>query len=138
MAERWNLTQTWAWIRWRDAAKVAAFQAEGHIGLAEAMMYPDGTPIIEDGHRLALLTALREGRIATQGVQVTQGTQAALPQLIPKDAWHSIEPMAPSEARHAVAGNRRVAWRGLSFAASEVMRLLPGAAPARAALSINA
>ncbi|WP_428248976.1 hypothetical protein [Ferrovibrio sp.] len=121
MTDYWNLTQTWAWIRWRDPAKVAAFKAEGHIGLAEAMMFPDGTRIIEENHRAALLDALRTGRITTQGQETTA---AALVSIAPDD-WQRIEPVAPSQARHAVAGNRRVAWHGLRFDAAVAMRLWP-------------
>lgn len=122
MNDRWNLTQTWAWIRWRNAAKVASFAQEAHIGLAEAMMYPDGTRIIEEEHRRSLLEALRAGRITTSGVPVGGQTVIA----VPAEAWQVIEPVAPSEARHAVPGNRRVAWRGLSFLPADVTRLWPG------------
>lgn len=121
VTEAWNLTQTWAWIRWRDRAKVAAFKAEGHIGLAEAMMFPDGTRIIEENHRALLLEALRAGRINTQG---SEAAGAALVP-IPAAAWQLIEPVAPSQARHAVAGNRRVAWHGLRFDAAAAMQLWP-------------
>jgi hypothetical protein len=125
VTEQWNLTQTWAWIRWRDRAKVAAFQAEGHIGLAEAMMFPDGSRIIEENHRAALLEALRAGRITTLGQETTA---AALVPIAPAD-WQRIEPVAPSQARHAVAGNRRVAWHGLRFDATVAMRLWPPLPP---------
>lgn len=138
MAEQWNLSQTWAWIRWRDPVKVNAFAHEAHLGLAEAMLYPDGSRIVEEGHRPALLQALRAGRITADGLTVGSDARSTIPQ----EVWTTIEPVAPSEARHAVPGNRRVAWRALRFPAADVMRLWPGnsAPPASRAggLSIKA
>lgn len=128
MSEYWNLTQTWAWIRWRDMAKVATFKAEAHIGLAEAMMFPDGSRIVEENHRAMLLDALRAGRIATQG----SAAAGAVAEPIPPADWQRIEPVAPSQARHAVAGNRRVAWHGLRFDAAIAMRLWPPLPSSRA------
>lgn len=126
MAEYWNLSQAWAWIRWRDPAKVAAFEREAHLGLAEAMLNPDGSRIMEEAHRQALQRALQDGRLVAEGIPSGGEARAA----IPREAWSGIEPVAPSEARHAVPGNRRVAWKGLRFLASDVMRLWPGSGPA--------
>jgi len=128
MADDWNLTQAWAWIRWRDPARVAAYAAETHLGIAEAIVFPDGAPVREDDHRRALLMALQDGRLSVRGLAATGDAAAAATARVPVPAaeWQALVPVAPSEARHAKG--RKVAWRGLAFAAADLMRLWPGAA----------
>lgn len=122
MSADWNLTQVWAWIRWRDPAKVAAYASESHLGLAEEIVFPDRTKVVEEDHRGALLTHLKDGRLAAHGLLATGDAAAA--QIVPTAAWQGLVPVAPSQARHAIG--RRIAWRGLSFAAADVRRLWPG------------
>ena len=134
MSGDWNLTQAWAWIRWRVPAKVAAFAAESHLGLAEAVMYPDGSTIVEDDHRRALLMALQDGRLAVRGIaaDAAAGAQAVA---IPAADWAGLVPVAPSEARH-VKG-RKVAWRGLAFRQADLLRLWPAIAGSTTPLSLR-
>jgi hypothetical protein len=122
MSADWNLTQAWAWIRWRDAAKVAAYVVESHLGIAEEIVFPDGMPVIEDDHRGALLRALQGGGLVARGMAAMPGaTPTAM--AIAATAWQTLVPVAPSEARHATG--RKVAWRALSFAAADLRRLWP-------------
>lgn len=132
MSGDWNLTQAWAWIRWRDPAKVAEFAAETHLGLAEAVMYPDGSPIVAEDHRRALLTALQDGRLAVRGIAAEAAGAAAV--TIPAADWAGLVPVAPSEARH-VKG-RKVAWRGLAFRQADLLRLWPGRTGGNTPLSL--
>jgi len=134
MSETWNLTQAWAWIRWRDAAKVAAYASESHMGIAEEIVFPDGTVVVEDDHRAVLLAALQDGRLVTRGLPA--GDAPATVIAVPAAEWPTLVPVAPSEARHA--RGRKVAWRALCFPASEMQRLWPAPGGSRAAISVTA
>lgn len=142
MADDWNLTQAWAWIRWRDPAKVAAFAAETHLGLAEAILNRDGTAVVEEDHRHALLAALQDGRLAVRGLPVdttatdTRAAGGADAMAAPAADWQALVPVAPSQARHVTG--RRVAWRGLRFGAAEMQRLWPAPPRATAGISVQA
>lgn len=129
MSADWNLTQAWAWIRWRDAAKVAAYASESHLGIAEEIVFPDGMPVIEDDHRGVLLRALQGGGLVARGMAATPGAMPTAVAIAATD-WQTLVPVAPSEARHTTG--RKVAWRGLNFAAAEVQRLWPGRGPGAA------
>lgn len=132
----WNLTQTWAWIRWRDPAKTAAFAAETHLGIAEAIMFPDGTAIAEEDHRGSLLAALLQGRLTAHG-RPAAADATAMAVAVPAADWAGLVPVAPSEAR--LAAGRRVAWRTLAFPAADVQKLWPGpgAPPPRERISLS-
>lgn len=130
----WNLTQSWAWIRWRDPARVAAYATETHLGIAEAIVFPDGGAVIEEDHRGALLAALQQNRLGCHGRPAGQETTVAIP--VPAADWAGLVPVAPSEARHATG--RRVAWRGLSFRADDLLRLWPAPRQPGAPVSLSA
>lgn len=132
MADDWNLTQAWAWIRWRDPAKVAAFAAETHLGIAEAILNPDGATVIAEDHRRALLDALQDGRLAVRGLPADGSAATAI--AVPAADWRALVPVAPSEARHGQG--RRVAWRALRFSAGNMQQLWP-APPRAASLSLS-
>ncbi|MFC3675266.1 hypothetical protein [Ferrovibrio xuzhouensis] len=134
MSADWNLTQAWAWIRWRDPAKVAAYASESHLGIAEEIVFPDGVPVVEDDHRGALLRALQGGGLVARGMAAASGAAPTAVAIAAAD-WQTLVPVAPSEARHTTG--RKVAWRGLSFAAADLTRLWPGrggATPQRTSL----
>lgn len=134
MSETWNLTQAWAWIRWRDATKVAAYASETHMGIAEEIVFPDGAAVIEEDHRAALLAALQDGRLVTRGLPA--GDAPATVIAVPAADWPALVPVAPSEARYA--RGRKVAWRALSFPAAELQRLWPAPDGGRTAISVSA
>ena len=133
MSGDWNLTQAWAWIRWRDPARLMAFAAETHLGIAEAILNPDGAAVVEEDHRGALLAALQDGRLAVRGLPADDSAATAI--AVPAADWRDLVPVAPSQARH-VKG-RRVAWRGLRFRAADLQRLWPARPGAAAGLSLS-
>lgn len=117
----WNLSQTLAWIRWRDSEQVAKYAEEPESGFTAEIMFGDEKPSF--GGDNDLLDALKDGKLEAHGLINGKGD------LVPIEPVKWVDKIFKSIPPRAISSNRSgrgLAWYDeLRFPSAKVKRLWP-------------